>query len=69
MKILGVFLLAVWVNLCSSLRILKGKEIPSDYAIGKLGYVDMEGGVLFFRSMNDVMGRIERSTGILKAVY
>jgi hypothetical protein len=61
MKILGVLLVALLMTLGWSLRILKSKDISQDFTIGKITTIDVqEGERIFFRSMEKMMGWINR---------
>lgn len=61
MKILGVLLIALLATVGSSLRILKGKDIPLDFAIGRIATIDaQEGKRIFFKSMDTIIGWINR---------
>lgn len=59
MRIIGLLLFALILPCLFGFRILKGKDIPKDYAIGKISTVDFaRNNRVFFRTIDDIMGLI-----------
>lgn len=70
MGIPNLLLLVLCFHLALSFRVLKGKDIPKNYTIGKLANVNFaEDKRVFFRTTDNLMGFINRETGVLLAVY
>lgn len=70
MKTLFALLLILLLHQSLAIKVIKGKDIPKDYSIGKLMHVDFGAkGRMFFRTTQDLMGVIDTKTGFLTTIF
>lgn len=70
MKTLFALLLILILHESLAIKVIKGKDIPKDYSIGKLMHVDFgAGGKMLFRTTKDLMGIIDIKTGFLTTIF
>lgn len=70
MKLLTLILFALFALSISSLRILKGDQIPKDYTLGQImQFSFLSDGRMFFKAVNEVFGFIDGKTGKIVALY
>ena len=70
MKLLALVLFTLFLSFSSSIRILKGDQIPKDYTLGRIVHMAFTGdGRMFFQAANKVYGFIDGKTGKITALF
>lgn len=70
MRVLLVLLILLIVRESQGIKVIQGKDVPQEYPIGKLMFIDFgPQGRMFFRTTEDLMGVIDPKTGLVTALF
>ena len=70
MKLLTITLFTLFLALTSSIRVLKGDQIPKDYSLGRIMHFAFTGdGRMFFQAVNQTFGFVDGKTGKITSLF